>query len=835
MGADDTTNNKGSSRWEHGFDSEGSGRNGGKKGYFGNSSFNDYGYKTYEKDSDEIDLSKLMAMLLRRKWTVIGLTLLGLGLAWLYAASQIPVYQSEGTILITETQQRMGSGSDLEGLLASSYGLGVGSRIANEMQVLRTRQLSMNIAERLLAEQTMQNGNMFPILFTEYPEDSTVASAERIASRVRLNMQVQRKERDSDVVSITFRSYSPLEAKWLVDQSIEAYRALSTEQNRMAASAALRFLETERDQVEQKLAETEANMRAFMQNTGLVRIDSQTERVIGRLSDLESRRQEIETQLVAVNSAVVSFQRQLDQIRPGLAERFAQSVAPTLERYQFRLAELETERLLYITRNPDLRNSPETEPELVQINRQIAMLKQEINDLASQMIGDDGDDFLSFLSSSDGNIASRVSEIRDRLINLQVEQTQYRAQRTAIEERLIAEEGFFDNLPDNMVELAGLRRDVDINESLFETISRQYAETALWEQTQFGLGRPMDYGYVPGSPIEPKIPMLLMIGLLLGGIAGVGLALIRETMNRTIDGVTKLREAGVPVLAVIPDLKPFIDKQFKGAETVTLKGKEVSTGWVALLDSLSPAAEAYRRLHNNIIYSHPDEKFQTIVITSSSQGEGKTTLAANLATTLAESGKRVLLMDMDLRRPRMHKLTGVKRSPGLLETLFDDVPLQDVIKKTLNENVYILPCGKKAPNPSSISQSKKLTDLFYRLRKNFDHIIVDTAPYGIITDAAPMVRLADGVVVVTRFGLTDKRELAQTLENLENIRANVVGTVLTSYSHKSSADYHYYTNNYRYQYYYNHDKYEAYREDPAVIEPDPGIDEELNERTVPRK
>ena len=426
MGADDTSDNKGSSRWEHGFGSEGSGQNGGQKqnGYFGGTPFNDYGYKTYEKKSDEIDLSKLLAMLLRRKWTVIGLTALGLILAGLYAYSQIPVYQSEGTILITESQQGMGSGGDLEGLLATSYGLGVGSRIANEMQVLRTRELSLNIADRVLEEQTMENGNLFPILYAEFPDDSTVTSRERVAGRIRSNMQVQRKERDSDVVSISFRSYSPLEAKWLVDHSIEAYRALSTEQNRMAANAALQFLEAERDQVQQRLEENEDSMRNFMQNTGLVRIDSQTESVIERLSDLESRRQEIETQLVAVNSAVETYQNQLDQIRPGLAERFSQSVAPTLERYQFRLAELETERLLFITRNPSLRENPESEPDLVQINSQIEMLKQEINDLASQMIGDDGDDFLSFLSSSDGNIASRISEIRDRLISLQVEQIQ---------------------------------------------------------------------------------------------------------------------------------------------------------------------------------------------------------------------------------------------------------------------------------------------------------------------------------------------------------------------------------------------------------------------------
>jgi uncharacterized protein involved in exopolysaccharide biosynthesis len=220
------------------------------------------------------------------------------------------------------------------------------------------------------------------------------ASRERVASRIRNNMQAERVEREADVVKISFQSYSPLEARWMVNQAIQTYSELSTDQNRMAANAALSFLEQERNEIERKLEETEEELRSFMRSTGLVRIDSQTEKVIERISELEARRQEIRTQLVAVSSAVDTYQNQLDQIRPGLAERYAESVAPTLERYQFRLAELETERLLYITRNPALRENPELEPELEHINNQITHLKQEINRLASQMISeDDGDEF----------------------------------------------------------------------------------------------------------------------------------------------------------------------------------------------------------------------------------------------------------------------------------------------------------------------------------------------------------------------------------------------------------------------------------------------------------
>lgn len=778
---------------------------------------NEKGYYQYKKDPDEIALKNLLVMVWRRKWTVLFVTMLVTGLAAWYAFTQLPVYQSQGTLLIAESQQRVGSGGDLQNLLATSYGFGLGSRIENELYVLHSRQLSLNLADRLLEEQTMEDGNMFPLLYTDYPDDQSIASRGAIASKIRNNLIAERGERESDLIFITFRSYSPYEAKWVVDQAIDGYRELSTEQNRLAANAALAFLDDEQNRIAAKLSETEEKLQDFMQNTGLVQIDSQTGRVIDRISDLESRRQEIHTRLVAVESAISTYQRQLDQIRPGLADRYAESVAPTMERYQFRLAELETERLLYITRNPLLRLNPEQEPELVYINDQIDLLKQEINHLASQMMGDEGqDEFLSFLTSSDGNIASRIIEIRNRLIELQVEQTQFLAQRQAIEERLQIEEGFFDGLPENMVELARHRRDVHINESLYESISRQYAETTLWVQTQFGLGRPMDYGFLPGTPVSPNIPMLLIMGIMLGGMLGIGIAIARESNNWQIDGVHKLREMGYPVLSVIPDFSGYIKKRFKRAKFISLNDMDISTNWIAVLNVLSYAAESFRRLHNNIVYSHPDDRLHTILITSSSQGEGKTTVAANLASVLAESGNNVLLLDMDLRRPKLHTMTGVSRSPGLIEVLFDGLPLSEAIQITPSKGVHVLTTGKKTPNPNAVTQSKKLTDTFYELRKLYNYIIIDTAPYGIITDSAPLIRLADGVLVVSRFNHTDTRELAHTLESLENIHANIVGTVLTAYKHKKSTD-GYNSGNYRYPYYYNLESYEMHDQEQEKV------------------
>lgn len=785
-----------------------------RNGYFSNGHYNGELLSSSRQrkvtNSNEVDLMKMLATLLRRKWTVISITALGVIAAGLYIVVSQPVYESSGTILITESTNSISGGSELQDLLAASYGVGLGSQISNELHVMKSRTLSEALADRILEEDLMSNGQRFPILWEDYSKDSTVVDRRIVATRIRENLNTQRLEREADVVQITFESYSPLEAEWLVNEMIKTYSELSTDQNRMAANAALNFLDQELQEVEQQLTESEETLREFMGETGMVQVDIQAELLLQRMSELEGQRQEIRTRLVAVNSAIQSYENQLETIRPGLADRYTESIAPMMERFQFQLAELETERILLLSHNPRLRENPGSEPQLQEIDERIAVLKQEINRLASQLVDDESSSALGFLSSPDGNVATLLTEISNRLIELQVEETQFSAQLEAVENRLGLENDLFNHLPDHIVELARYQRNVMIHEQLFETISRQHAETALWEQTQFGPGRAIDYASVPIRPIKPRTAIILMIGFILGSSSGTGFVLAREALNREVDGVKQLKDTGYPLLAVIPDMKPVIEEKFEGRERVDAFGTTVSSSWIALLDSLSPLSEAYRRLHNNIVYSHPDDEFRTLLITSSIKGEGKSTVTANLAVILTEAGKRVLIIDTDLRRPNVHKLTGMSRSPGVVEYLFGDVALDEAVRpSSVVPGVDILTAGREAPNPTMITQSRKFRELILSLQKEYDHILIDTPPYGIITDSAPMIQLADGVIVVSQFAVTKVNELDSTLENLNRINARVLGTVLNGYKHAESADYYNTASN---QYYYNYEAYERYHD-----------------------
>ena len=755
---------------------------------------------------DVIDIKHLLGVLLRYKWWVVGITALFLG-ASIYIANEVqPVYQSSGTLLITQdrNQYAMG-GSELSNMMSSSFGLGTGNSLANEMVVLRSRGLASEIAGKLVDRETMQNGDLFPILWAEYPEDSSKVSQSQVASRISNKMQLQRTDSETDVIRISFSSYSALEAKELVDITIDTYTELSASQKRTAASSALAFLERERETVQERLDEAEVALRNYRSETNLIQVSEQTNAVISRLTELESQRQQLQVQRVAINSSIESYEDQLEQIRPGLAEQFAENISGRLESAQLRLAELRTEQALMKQRNPGLENNPEGEPQFIQNQKEIETVRNEIRDITNNLLNaDDSDVYIGFLEQEDGGITQRILELRRQLIELKIEESQLNAQEQVIEERMQEENQFFDGLPDNMLELARLQRDVLIQEQLFTQISSQYAETQLWEQTQFGAGRPIDDGNMPSEPTSPDKTRYALIGLLIGGVVSVGFVFAKDSFNSTIKSAEELKATDYSLLTVVPNFDKHVKQNYEGKKFINIKDKKISTAWETALNSVSPISESYRRLQNNIVFSDPDHSNQTIVVTSSRKGEGKTTVSTNLAVSLAEGGKKVLLIDCDLRRPNVHTTTGEAREPGLTDLFFNDKTVEDVIKPTIAPSVHVITAGQEIPNPAALMQSKELRKLLDDMRDQYDHIIIDTPPYGVITDAAPLMQKADGIVLVSMFGETQSYELEQAIEKLKQVRARVIGTVLTAYNHRKSDEYYYYS--------YNYDNYQAYEE-----------------------
>lgn len=214
----------------------------------------------------------------------------------------------------------------------------------------------------------------------------------------------------------------------------------------------------------------------------------------------------------------------------------------------------------------------------------------------------------------------------------------------------------------------------------------------------------------------------------------------------------------------------------------------------------SPIAEAYRTLRTNIQYSSIDKKIQVICITSAGPGEGKSTVAANLAVVTAQAGKKTLLIDCDQRKPRQHKIFNVSNSTGLSNFLAGETGMAEAIQKTKIENLMLLPAGTRPPNPSELLASEKMKNFVSSLRNSLDFVIIDTPPLLMVTDAQLLSGYTDGYLLAISSGEADRDAAAKARELLENVNGRILGAVLNKLKVDEKGYYAYYS-----KYYYGTD------------------------------
>lgn len=210
----------------------------------------------------------------------------------------------------------------------------------------------------------------------------------------------------------------------------------------------------------------------------------------------------------------------------------------------------------------------------------------------------------------------------------------------------------------------------------------------------------------------------------------------------------------------------------------------------------SPIAEAYRGIRTSIEFSNLDKELKVINVTSSKQGEGKTTVISNLAVSFANLEKKVLIIDGDLRNPSVHRMFGISNIQGLTDILLNSKTLVECMHNTKEKNLHILTCGKMPPNPSEILSSKRMKEFVESLREYYDYIFIDAPPIGIVTDAGIISRYTDGTIFVVGSQDTDIEMAKISKERLEKIGANILGVVLNKYE-ANGGSYDYY--NYYYQ------------------------------------
>jgi len=294
--------------------------------------------------------------------------------------------------------------------------------------------------------------------------------------------------------------------------------------------------------------------------------------------------------------------------------------------------------------------------------------------------------------------------------------------------------------------------------------------------------KPLDPALVPTEPVSPKLRVNIAAAAVVSLLLGLGLVLLIVFLDRSVKNVADAQQAtGVPVLGVVPMLEGLGG----GREDDRRRDLYVHE------NPISNVAECCRSLRTNILFSAADRPLKTIVVSSANPREGKTTCVIYLGTTMAQSGQRVLLIDTDMRKPRLHSLAGGSRSVGLSNLILGDRDYDEVIKTTDVPNLFVLPCGPLPPNPAELLMGHRFEKILAELNQRFDRIILDSPPLQPVTDAVLLSKQTDGVILVVQAGKTLREDIKRSANKIRGVGGAIFGVIVNAIEASDRDGYYY--------------------------------------------
>jgi capsular exopolysaccharide synthesis family protein len=322
---------------------------------------------------------------------------------------------------------------------------------------------------------------------------------------------------------------------------------------------------------------------------------------------------------------------------------------------------------------------------------------------------------------------------------------------------------------EKMVQYNILKRDAEANRELYNGLLQRLKETGVSVSLTTSNIQVLDRAEAPRKPQKPNVMLNCMLAVFFGLFGGVGLAFFMEYLDNTFKSQEDLeRVVALPSLGIVPD---FSKKGGAGAAAITFE------------DTRSPLSEAYRSIGTYVQFSSGGRPPKTILVTSANEGEGKTTTAANLAISLARSVGKGIIVDADMRRARLHRVFDIDNSRGLSAFLAGHIEFGDgLIHKTGVGNLDAIPSGILPPNPSDLLSSYRMKDLINGLFSLYSFVVIDSPPLLGLSDSCILSTLTDGVIMVTKSGVTQKDAALQAKRLLQGVNAKILGVVLNSIS-----------------------------------------------------
>ena len=691
----------------------------------------------------------------------------------LYALNARNIYNSTTVVKIAKPQ-----GSILETpLMPEVSEFGSDRFIANEIEIMKSYTVREQVAKSLL-DSCKVYGRMdgfYIILDNDFGfsnPDKKPKTISQIAAQLSSTVTVEQK-RGLDIVEIKVESPMPGEAAMVANCYANAYKDLNLEFNRQQLTAVRIFLADQRDEKYKQLQEAEMVLEIYQKKRGIISIDEQSSSLIQQLSTLESQRNSAKLDLITSDKTLGLLRNELKKQDPRLANYVDGFASDTYIRtMQDQLAKLEVSRDLALANNKDAANAPNVK----EMDGKIKDLKDKINK--------------KFDVFKQGAIASTPLELKgiaQDIVKEDIKNQSLKASVSELENIVKLYDSRFNKIPKNIIEYARLCKERDAYEKLYYTIETKFQEARINEQSKPGNVTLIDLARKATSPSKPNRSLIVVVGFVLGLGLSFGFVFVRNYFDNTVKTPEDIQGANANVLGWIPQIEGLGDKKNTDFEFIVAKKPD------------SIPSEAFRTLRTRLQFTKlGNNSTMKILVTSSAPQEGKTVVCVNLAGSFAQTNKKTLIIDCDLRKPRVHSVFNSNRYPGLIDYFFGQASLEEVIRKSDITNLDYITAGTIPPNPAETLDSQTMKDFIANMSQRYEVIILDSPPIIAVTDSEILANLVDATILVVSAGTTEKDLMEKSVELLSGENGSLIGAVLNNFAYKNG-----YGSYYKYYYYYS--------------------------------
>jgi capsular exopolysaccharide synthesis family protein len=684
-----------------------------------------------------------LGMLSRRKWLAIGVFLAVLGLTAFSIVRTKPVFQARATFMVTEQSK----GSVLSDRYA--YPMYNDRYVDNCIELLRSRSLAERVAERM--------------------PDSMRLSAGALQSMVSA-----RPVRSTDVIELVASGPSRTAAVAVANAYLETYRQYDLDQSRAEVSATRKFIEEQLAVAGPRLDSFERTLQEFKSSHRLTDLDAETRALINQQAATAAAHQQTDAEIQASEAQLEHVRSQIDQAGEGTAQKLEGIGSPLVTSLQGTLNQLEVEKT-----NLMIGGFSATSQRVRDLDRQIDSTRAQLRTALRTLI--DQQEFV--------DPVGHLSGLFEQALTLSTGLTASKAKKAALARVLSRYDVSLSRLPETERRLAGLTRDAETGRRVHALLSERYEEARIQEAGRVPSVRIIDRARGAGQT-QPDVQRSASYGLMLALALAFGAVWAAEYLDTSIRGPRELERRGYAILGSIPQLRS------KGRRRA-----DVTSHLITHTDVESSGAEAFRMLRTALLFTGAERPQRTIAVTSPGPSEGKSTVAVNIASVLAQAGSRVLLVDADLRHPVLHTVFEHERNPGLSDlAVHNGDPAQAVFATGL-DGLYCLPCGTIPPSPADLLTLNATRALLERLAGEYDHLVVDTPPVLVAADTPIIGALVDTSIIVVRAGRTAQDALEDARDAMLGGGARLSGLVVNDVKRSGRyGRYYYYYYKYHYRY-----------------------------------